>query len=53
VDEIDHIRVSLTRICFLIIGMFTLLAHTFLYCGAGEIIAEQVSYKVAYPLKKH
>ncbi|XP_028046247.2 odorant receptor 22c [Monomorium pharaonis] len=38
-DEIGHM--SLTRVCFLVIGIFTLLAHTFLYCGAGEIIAEQ------------
>ncbi|XP_018303736.1 odorant receptor 43a-like [Mycetomoellerius zeteki] len=38
-NEIGHM--SLTRICFLVIGIFTLLAHTFLYCGAGEIIAEQ------------
>ncbi|XP_012060326.1 PREDICTED: odorant receptor 43a-like [Atta cephalotes] len=38
-NEIGHM--SLTRVCFLVIGIFTLLAHTFLYCGAGEIIAEQ------------
>ncbi|XP_018407527.1 PREDICTED: uncharacterized protein LOC108783456 [Cyphomyrmex costatus] len=38
-NEIGHM--SLTRICFLVIGIFTLLAHTFLYCGAGEIIAKQ------------
>ncbi|XP_025989907.2 odorant receptor 43a isoform X2 [Solenopsis invicta] len=38
-DEIG--RMSLTRVCFLMIGIFTLVAHTFLYCGAGEIIAKQ------------
>ncbi|XP_071626239.1 odorant receptor 10-like isoform X2 [Temnothorax longispinosus] len=38
-DEMGDISPS--RICFLVIGIFTLLAHTLLYCGAGEIIAEQ------------
>ncbi|XP_071576927.1 odorant receptor 10-like [Temnothorax nylanderi] len=38
-DEIGDISPS--RVCFLVIGIFTLLAHTLLYCGAGEIIAEQ------------
>ncbi|XP_011704777.1 PREDICTED: odorant receptor 22c-like, partial [Wasmannia auropunctata] len=38
-NETSHM--SLIRVCFLVIGNFTLLAHTFLYCGAGEIIAEQ------------
>ncbi|XP_029168469.1 odorant receptor 22c-like [Nylanderia fulva] len=32
---------SPTRICFLMIGIVTLLAHTFLYCVAGEILTEQ------------
>ncbi|KAG5314178.1 OR13A protein, partial [Acromyrmex insinuator] len=38
-NEMGHM--SLTRVCFIVIGIFTLMAHTFLYCGAGEIIAEQ------------
>ncbi|KYM88527.1 hypothetical protein ALC53_03010 [Atta colombica] len=49
-NEIGHM--SLTRVCFLVIGIFTLLAHTFLYCGAGEIIAEQVKLQYFYLLKQ-
>ncbi|XP_072752173.1 odorant receptor 10-like [Anoplolepis gracilipes] len=33
--------ISLQRVFFLITGIFTLLAHTFLYCGAGEMVMEQ------------
>jgi len=28
----------------MLFGIVTLLTHTFLYCAAGEIIADQVSY---------
>ncbi|KAM0732891.1 Odorant receptor Or2 [Formica fusca] len=38
-DEISNM--SPQRICFVMIGIVTLLAHTFLYCGAGEIVSEQ------------
>ncbi|KYN09028.1 hypothetical protein ALC57_18995 [Trachymyrmex cornetzi] len=44
-NEIGHM--SLTRVYFLVIGIFTLLAHTFLYCSAGEIIAKQVSCNIS------
>ncbi|XP_072752175.1 odorant receptor 10-like [Anoplolepis gracilipes] len=33
--------VSLSGVGYVIVGVVTLLAHTFLYCGAGEIIIEQ------------
>ncbi|CAL1687678.1 unnamed protein product [Lasius platythorax] len=33
--------VSLSRVSYVMVGVVTLLVHTFLYCGAGEIIAEQ------------
>jgi len=35
--------VSPSRLIFAIVGVVILLAHTFLYCHAGEIITEQVS----------
>lgn len=41
-DEISNMTPS--RICFVMIGIVTLLAHTFLYCGAGEIMAKQVRF---------
>jgi hypothetical protein len=31
---------------FVIVGIVTLLAHTFLHCGTGEIIAKQVSFLI-------
>ncbi|XP_029672726.1 odorant receptor 13a-like [Formica exsecta] len=34
-------NVSFSRVGYVIVGVVTLLAHTFLYCGAGEIITEQ------------
>ncbi|XP_050448081.1 odorant receptor 13a-like [Cataglyphis hispanica] len=34
-------NVSLSRVGYVVVGVITLLAHTFLYCGAGEIITEQ------------
>ncbi|XP_025074894.1 uncharacterized protein LOC112552855, partial [Pogonomyrmex barbatus] len=36
-DDINHM--SVPRVCYMIIGVFTLLSYTFLYCGAGEILA--------------
>ncbi|KAM0732895.1 Odorant receptor 13a [Formica fusca] len=34
-------NVSFSRVSYVIVGVVTLLAYTFLYCGAGEIIIEQ------------
>ncbi|XP_011861771.1 PREDICTED: uncharacterized protein LOC105558605 [Vollenhovia emeryi] len=42
ISEKEMGHMSFSRVCFLIIGIFTLLAHTLLYCGAGEVIAEQI-----------
>ncbi|XP_011704776.1 PREDICTED: odorant receptor 85b-like [Wasmannia auropunctata] len=33
--------ISLSLVFYIMIGVITLLTHTFLYCGAGELIAEQ------------
>ncbi|XP_072752168.1 odorant receptor 10-like [Anoplolepis gracilipes] len=38
-DKISNM--SPQRICFVMIGIVTLLTHTFLYCGAGEMIMKQ------------
>ncbi|KAH0954191.1 OrU3, partial [Eciton burchellii] len=38
-NEISNI--SVVRIGFILFGIVTLLMHTFFYCGAGEIIADQ------------
>ncbi|XP_032685209.1 odorant receptor 43a-like [Odontomachus brunneus] len=34
-------NITLARLCFPLIGITILLTHTFLYCGAGEIIISQ------------
>lgn len=47
-DESDF---SFVRLCFPLISITILLTHTFLYCGAGEIITLQVSYKLNLKFK--
>ncbi|XP_026826814.1 odorant receptor 13a-like isoform X2 [Ooceraea biroi] len=45
-------EVPFSRICYVIVGVIILLAHTFLYCGAGELITEHgdAVYQAIYDL---
>jgi len=42
---IEESGFSFAQLCFPLISITILLSHTFLYCGAGEIVTVQVSYK--------
>ncbi|XP_011861751.1 PREDICTED: odorant receptor 13a-like [Vollenhovia emeryi] len=46
-------NVPLSGMLYVMIGMNTLLVHTFLYCGAGELITEQCEavYRAIYDLE--
>ncbi|XP_067206068.1 odorant receptor 13a-like [Linepithema humile] len=48
----EKMNVSFSRIGYVMVGVITLLTHTFLYCGAGEIITEQCDaiYRAMYNL---
>ncbi|RLU20731.1 ObirOr5-U8 [Ooceraea biroi] len=45
-------EVPFSRICYVIVGVIILLAHTFLYCGAGELMTEHgdAVYQAIYDL---
>ncbi|EZA58862.1 hypothetical protein X777_00700, partial [Ooceraea biroi] len=51
-DE-DISDVPLSRICYILCGIIIIFAHTFLYCGAGEIMIEHCNrvYQAIYNLE--
>lgn len=45
VTDKETSNVSISQACYAMVSVVTLLAHTFLYCAAGEIITQRVSNK--------
>ncbi|XP_011861750.1 PREDICTED: odorant receptor 13a-like [Vollenhovia emeryi] len=45
--------IPLSRVLYVMVGVTTLLVHTFLYCGAGELVTEQCEaiYRAIHDLK--
>ncbi|XP_039307768.1 odorant receptor 13a isoform X2 [Solenopsis invicta] len=44
IAENETSKISIVRVLYVAVGVITLLVHTFLYCGAGELITHQTPF---------